>query len=51
MFTPDQLRDYYIDFKNEKFKSAIALVHSRFSTNTFPNMGFGAAIPYCGSQR
>lgn len=36
MFTPDQLRDYYLDFKNEKFKSAIALVHSRFSTNTFP---------------
>ncbi len=36
MFTPDQLRDYYLDFKNERFKSAIALVHSRFSTNTFP---------------
>lgn len=36
MFTPAQLRDYYIDFKNSKFKSAIALVHSRFSTNTFP---------------
>ncbi len=37
MFTPQQLRDYYLDFKNEKFKSAIALVHSRFSTNTFPS--------------
>ena len=36
MLTPDQLRDYYLDFKNEKFKSAISLVHSRFSTNTFP---------------
>ncbi len=36
MFTPDQLRDYYLDFKHKKFKSAIALVHSRFSTNTFP---------------
>ena len=36
MFTPEQLRDYFPDFKNEKFKSAIALVHSRFSTNTFP---------------
>lgn len=36
MFTPDQLRDYFLDFKHEKFKSAIALVHSRFSTNTFP---------------
>lgn len=37
MFTPQQLRDYYLDFKHEKFKSAIALVHSRFSTNTFPS--------------
>ena len=36
MLTPDQLRDYYKDFKHEKFTSAIALVHSRFSTNTFP---------------
>jgi len=36
MLTPEQLRDYFLDFKNEKFKSAIALVHSRFSTNTFP---------------
>uniref|UniRef100_UPI0032164734 glutamate synthase large subunit n=1 Tax=uncultured Draconibacterium sp. TaxID=1573823 RepID=UPI0032164734 len=36
MLTPDQLRDYYLDFKNKKFKSAISLVHSRFSTNTFP---------------
>ncbi len=36
MFTPTQLRNYYLDFKNEQFKSAIALVHSRFSTNTFP---------------
>ena len=36
MLTPQQLRDYYLDFNNEHFKSAIALVHSRFSTNTFP---------------
>ena len=36
MFTPQQLKDYFLDFNNEQFKSAIALVHSRFSTNTFP---------------
>ncbi len=36
MFTPAQLKGYYLDFKSQKFKSAIALVHSRFSTNTFP---------------
>jgi len=36
MLTPGQLKDYYLDLQNEKLKSAIALVHSRFSTNTFP---------------
>lgn len=36
MFTPDQLANYYLDFNHPKFKSAISLVHSRFSTNTFP---------------
>ncbi len=36
MLTPAQLSDYFPDLHHEKFKSAIALVHSRFSTNTFP---------------
>ncbi len=36
MLTPEQLRDYYLDLKDERVKSAISLVHSRFSTNTFP---------------
>jgi glutamate synthase (NADPH/NADH) large chain len=36
MLTPDQIREYYKDLQHPKFKSAIALVHSRFSTNTFP---------------
>ena len=36
MFTPMQLRDYFRDFQDERLTSAIALVHSRFSTNTFP---------------
>ena len=36
MLTPDQLREYFLDLQNPEFKSAIALVHSRFSTNTFP---------------
>ncbi len=33
----EQLREFYLDLKNQDFKSAIALVHSRFSTNTFPS--------------
>ena len=36
MLTPGQLRDYFKDLSHPKFTSAIALVHSRFSTNTFP---------------
>ncbi len=36
MFTPGQLRDYFKDLTNPAMSSAIALVHSRFSTNTFP---------------
>ena len=36
MLTPSQLRQYYPDLSDPKFESAIAMVHSRFSTNTFP---------------
>ncbi len=31
-----QLRDYFLDLQDINFKSAISIVHSRFSTNTFP---------------
>ncbi|XP_042448324.1 glutamate synthase 1 [NADH], chloroplastic-like isoform X1 [Zingiber officinale] len=35
---PDQLKDYYYsDLGDERFTSYMALVHSRFSTNTFPS--------------
>src|SRR3954466_2937167 len=37
MLTADQLRHYYLDLQDPKFASAIAMVHSRFSTNTFPS--------------
>ncbi len=33
----DQLRKYYGDLRDERLKSAFAIIHSRFSTNTFPN--------------
>ena len=36
MLTSLQLREYYPDLSNPHFTSGIALVHSRFSTNTFP---------------
>ncbi len=36
MFLVNQLREFYVDLQNG-YKSAIALVHSRFSTNTNPS--------------
>ncbi|AET39733.1 glutamate synthase (NADH) Ecym_4713 [Eremothecium cymbalariae DBVPG len=35
--TPTQVYSYYHDLTNAHFKSHLALVHSRFSTNTFPS--------------
>ncbi len=37
MLTPDQVNEFYLDLKDEDLETAIALVHSRFSTNTFPS--------------
>jgi glutamate synthase (NADPH) large chain len=36
LFTSSQLQEYYADLKNKRFKSAFALIHSRYSTNTLP---------------
>jgi glutamate synthase (NADPH/NADH) large chain len=37
MLMPKQLRHYYLDLQDKRMTSAVALVHSRFSTNTFPS--------------
>ena len=37
MLTSEQLGEYFLDLQDERVESAIALVHSRFSTNTFPS--------------
>ncbi|CAG7653503.1 glutamate synthase large subunit [Paenibacillus allorhizosphaerae] len=44
MLTPEQVDDYYVELKDPDVESAIALVHSRFSTNTFPS--WERAHPY-----
>ncbi len=36
MLLSDQVGEYYIDLQDESLISALALVHQRFSTNTFP---------------
>lgn len=37
MLTAQQLRNFYLDLADLDFVSALAMVHSRFSTNTFPS--------------
>jgi glutamate synthase domain-containing protein 2/glutamate synthase domain-containing protein 1/glutamate synthase domain-containing protein 3 len=44
MLTSHQLRGYYPDLSDPEFVSAVGMVHSRFSTNTFPS--WRLAHPY-----
>src|SRR5262249_3675754 len=44
MFTAVQLAEYFVDLSDPDLESALALVHQRFSTNTFPN--WARAHPY-----
>ncbi len=44
MLTPRQVETFYPDLSDPLMESAIAVVHSRFSTNTFPS--WGRAHPY-----
>jgi len=44
MLTTGQLQPFFPDLLDERFASALALVHSRFSTNTFPS--WPLAHPY-----
>ena len=44
MLTTPQLQEFFVDLADERVESAIALVHSRFSTNTFPS--WPLAHPY-----
>ncbi|GIO95090.1 glutamate synthase subunit alpha [Paenibacillus lautus] len=44
MLTTEQVGEFYLDLQEEGLESAIALIHSRFSTNTFPS--WERAHPY-----
>ncbi len=44
MLTSEQLRQFFTDLRDPRFESGLALVHSRFSTNTFPS--WPLAHPY-----
>lgn len=44
MLTTEQVGQFYVDLRDERVESAMALLHSRFSTNTFPS--WERAHPY-----
>ncbi len=44
MLTSGQVQEFFLDLADERYTSALALVHSRFSTNTFPS--WPLAHPY-----
>ncbi len=44
MLTVPQLAEFYLDLADERLTTALALIHSRFSTNTFPS--WPLAHPY-----
>ncbi|MCA1825479.1 MAG: glutamate synthase large subunit [Myxococcales bacterium] len=44
MLNAGQLKDFYLDLRDPAMSSSIAMVHSRFSTNTFPS--WSRAHPY-----
>lgn len=44
----EQLEQYYYDLHHPDFKSALAIIHSRFSTNTFPNWKLAQPFRYIG---
>lgn len=48
MFTSHQLRQYFVDLRDPRLESAIALIHSRFSTNTFPTWDLAQPFRFLG---
>jgi len=46
MLTAPQLRQYFCDLRNERLTSAIAVVHSRFSTNVLPSWDLAQPFRY-----
>ena len=46
MVLAPNLSKFYIDFQNKNFKTAIALFHQRFSTNTFPSWRLAQPFRY-----
>ncbi len=46
LLMPHQVENFFVDLKNPKIKSAISVVHSRYSTNTFPTWDLSQPFRY-----
>ncbi len=46
MFVSEQFSSFYPDLQDQEFKSALALVHQRYSTNTFPSWPLAQPFRY-----
>jgi glutamate synthase (NADPH/NADH) large chain len=46
MLTPDQVLPYYKDLRDPRYMTHLAMVHSRFSTNTFPSWDRAQPLRY-----
>ncbi|MBN1493944.1 MAG: glutamate synthase subunit alpha, partial [Candidatus Omnitrophica bacterium] len=46
LFMPGQVKDYFRDLQDESLISALAIVHSRYSTNTFPSWDLAQPFRY-----
>ena len=44
---PAQVYQYFLDLTDPRFKTHFALVHSRFSTNTFPSWDRAQPMRWC----
>lgn len=51
MFLVSELRLFFADLQDKDYESAIAIVHSRFSTNTNPSWMRASSLPFYRSQR
>ena len=51
MLSSMQVREYFPDLTQPYFTSGLALVHSRFSTNTFPTWSLRPTVPFVSAQR
>ncbi|MFP4466952.1 MAG: glutamate synthase large subunit [Candidatus Goldiibacteriota bacterium] len=46
LMLPGRIADFFTDLKDEKITSALCLVHSRYSTNTFPTWDLAQPLRY-----